>query len=571
MLKPWWESWPGRLEYELRALEAAGIPHELDAQAFADGAVIIRLKPKVCGSEISLAAKFPDSYPYTRFEVSAPDLDLTRHQHPFSKNLCLIGRGSHNWHVTDTLARMIKEQLPRVLASVRGNTGALAADLEEHQGEPFSDYYCYAKNAVLLIDSSWSIERSVTAGELTIGVEGPAKLLLRGAVLEVRDTSGRVLAQADPAISRLYPVVLGGRWVREQEPVLEESAKRFLAGLSRKYPFLKYRQWQSVLGGGIEVIGAIFPEEVRWQEKSDGWVFVVHLNERRKGFRKCEKAYFVRAGRAGSEDFVARIPELRALRDRRIAVVGLGCLGAPSCIEFARASVGELRILDHDAVDAGTTVRWPLGLPAVGVQKPAAIEQFISVHYPHTRVQAFDHRVGAVRNGGPSEIEILDSFLKGVDLLYDATAELGVQHLLSDLAMSYRIPYICVSATNGAWGGRVVRICPGKTPGCWVCLQHALDEGVIPVPPEAPGEFVQPEGCANPTFTGASFDIAQVWAVGVRLALGTLTGESNHGYPNTDWDVAVLSLRQPGGRPLVPCWETFALQRHPSCVVCAER
>ena len=66
---------------------------------------------------------------------------------------------------------------------------------------------------------------------------------------------------------------------------------------------------------------------------------------------------FVKAGRASRRDLTLRMPELTPLADKVVAVFGLGCIGGPSALEFARAGVGELRVLDHDAVDPGTIGR----------------------------------------------------------------------------------------------------------------------------------------------------------------------------------------------------------------------
>ena len=155
--------------------------------------------------------------------------------------------------------------------------------------------------------------------------------------------------------------------------------------------------------------------------------------------------------------------------------------------------------------------------------------------------------------------------LEGVDLVYDATAEVGIQHLLADLAIERSIPYLCISTTPGAWGGLVARIRPQHTEGCWICLQNALTDGTIPSPPFDPAGGVQPKGCADPTFTGAGFDVGQVALAGVRLAVATLSAGTNGGYPDVGWDVVVVSLRDPDRRMIAPQWETFSLARHPSC------
>ena len=530
---------------------------------------MLRLWPAVGGEKIFLVARFPDFYPYTRFEVEAPDLNLPHHQAPFGKNLCLVGLATENWRTTDTLADFIRDRLPNVLKGGRSDDKAEASGLEEHQAEPFSVYYSYQQDAMVLIDGGWKIDSDVSAGELVIGISEDANLVLRGAVREVRDDHGRVLARIDPALERLFPKTLRCRWVRQDEPIREEAPDQFWARLRALDPSLsdpRWRdRWTDVKDGRISVAGVLFREEVGWREKADGWVFAVRLQARGQ---RGERVYLARAGRAGRGDLAARVPELAGLREGKDAMFGLGGVGWPSALELARNGVGQLRILDSDFVEVATTVRWAFGIPAAGVYKAIAVKNFIDAHYPYTEVIPYVHRIGGVLGGGRSDLEVVNEILDGVALVYDATAEVGVQSLLSDIAAERRLPYVCVSTTQGAWGGLVARVRPGRTAGCWRCLQHALTDETIPPPPAAPENGVQPAGCASPTFTGASFDIEEVSLCGVRLSASTLLGAGGTAYPEADWDAGIVSLRDgsDGNRRLIaPHWETLPLDKHPSC------
>ena len=276
---------------------------------------------------------------------------------------------------------------------------------------------------------------------------------------------------------------------------------------------------------------------------------------------------FVRAARAGRDDLISRVPELSYINDKKVTVIGLGSLGAPSVIELARCCVGEIRILDFDIVEAGTIVRWPLGLTAVGRNKTEAILDFIKENYPYTKIVPYRKRIGSVRlsEDWDSDLDILTSALDGTDLIYDATAEIGVQHLLSDLAAEQKKPYICISTTNGAWGGILTRIRPQVTEGCWQCFLAQLKDKSIPLPSEDPNGALQPIGCADPTFTGSGFDTGIIALSGVRLAVSTLTAGQEKCYPGFDWDIAVINLRDDKGNATIPSWSTFILNKHPSC------
>ena len=301
----------------------------------------------------------------------------------------------------------------------------------------------------------------------------------------------------------------------------------------------------------------------RSRETGLGWVFLARSIPI-GGSGKGSQSFFVRAGRGGKDDLMQRIPELRPLAEKKVAVFGTGGLGGPSSIELARSGVGELRILDQDFTDPSTGVRWPLGFTAAGRVKVCNVQEFIALNYPYTKVIPILHRLGSCRSGGKdvSDIAILDQMLDGVDLVYDATAEIGLNHLLSDLAAERNLPYVCVSVTPGAWGGRLIRIRPRVTSGCWMCHQWMINRGELPVPATAPNGEVQPVGCADPTFTGAGFDVASVALDGVRLVASTLLGGS---YPEVDWDIAIVDFRDHDGRFIGPKWQFFPLQRNPEC------
>lgn len=277
------------------------------------------------------------------------------------------------------------------------------------------------------------------------------------------------------------------------------------------------------------------------------------------------QTYFAPARRAGPSDLSSRIPELALLRKKTVVVVGLGGVGAPSALEFARAGVGEIRLLDFDFVDPGTSVRWPLGLNVAGLPKVEALKSFIDANWPYTKVVAVDHRVGGIRDIGerPEEAVLLD-VLSGASLIYDATTEVGVQYLLSDVARQEGVDYICLWTAAGAWGGLVARLFSAADAPCWLCFQHSLDDGTIPSLPFDPRGEVQPLGCADPTFTGSGFDVGSVALMGVRLAVSTLTRGHARAYPDCDWDVAIVIHRTDDDR-ISPAVETFALQRHPEC------
>lgn len=559
-MNPWWERFPGRIDQEIQSLDARGFKHRRDEQSWKEGQLVLRLSvPRPAQGPLELVAYYPDHYPYTRFEVVAAELDLPRHQHPFLKNLCLMGRASINWRTDDTLGEVLEAQLPKIFRFASEDAAALRA-LEEPQGEPITDSYAYFADTTVLVDSAWSIDPKAKSGRLKLGFS--SSIPFRGAVTAVLDAQGQELVSAPSGFSRLFSQPARGRWIRLAEPIRETDPRRLLAALARHVPGLMQptrSTLKALAEGQPEVLGVLFPEEVGQGTYVEGWIFLVQTKDR------CW--HLARACRAGRSDIGSRSPELAALPEKRVTVVGLGSVGAPGTVGLARHGVGLLKILDFDFVEAGTGARWPLGLAVAGRTKVDALASHIGEHYPYTVVERHPGVIGeAHRAQAPHYCDWRDfDGLFSTDLVLDCTAEVGISLLLADAAAENRVPYICASATPGGWGGLVFRQLPGADQVCWSCLRHAMSDGTVPSPPYDKEGTLQPVGCAAPTFTGAGVDIEHVSLMALRTAVSTLCRGAVNGYPDIDWNVAVLALRSEAGALLAPQWTTMTVQRHPGC------
>ena len=282
--------------------------------------------------------------------------------------------------------------------------------------------------------------------------------------------------------------------------------------------------------------------------------------------------YSAKAFYASPTDLAARIPELEPLRDKKVAVFGLGCLGAPSVLEFAKSGVRRIDMVDYDIVDPATVVRWPIGFMAAGKRKVDALHEFIKYNYPYTKTEAFSFKVGAIRYDPEqkSQQECIKQAFAGADLIYDCTAEEGVHQFLSDMAWSEKKPYVIVAGTLGGWGGKVIRLRPYQGTGCWHCYEKACEDGIINDPPIASMDesTIQPVGCADPTFTAAGFDMLQVALTGVRMAVTTLCEGRENAYPASEEDVVHIRLRKDDGTFCQPVFESHMLSPLSDCRRC---
>ena len=569
VIAPWWERYPGRLEWELHQLEAAGLPARIDEAARASGQIILDVDATLHGEQHTLRVVFPDFYPELRFEVFAPTLDLGRHQNPFEKNLCLLDRSTRAWSTQDSVATFLVERVPKVLELLDDEQAMKEAEIP--QGEPFTAYYAYQDGGIVFVpEVALRLPSTATQGFLQFRLEPkPSDEPLRGLLFEVSDGESRRLSQAEPQLADIFSNnAIQGRWVRLSAPPRAADGPGVDALLREEHPEMARMRWRPLGGRRLDVVGLVFPEEVAQGEYEDTWLFLIRQQH--------GETYLCRSQRVSESDFLARIPELAGLRQCSVGIVGLGGIGAPSALEFARCQVGELRLLEYDFVEAGTLVRWPFGMSVAGYPKLHVVYNAIKRNHPYTRLQAFPGRIGMASRRRPDarpQHEVLSEFLDGLDLIYDATAEWGVQHLLSILASEWGIPQVYVSGTEGGWGGVVARCIPGQA-GCWFCWKKHIEEGTIPAPPAQPNGLIQPRGCGTRTFTGAGFDLAPVVSQGVRVAVQTVlsSGSSRSdgtSYPPSDFDVSVLYLRERKGTTSgCPRWEHYQLPVHSECPHC---
>lgn len=565
----WWEKFPGRLEAELEEFSVRGLEFELDKELFRDAdRVLLRGHLAIVdGGPVALEVLYPDLFPYFRPEVYAPTLDLPRHQNPVLKNLCLLDRESRAWQPERTAAWLVAERVPYLLGLFQSAEAMLAA--ESPQGEPVSAYSDPPIGATLLIpEEALELDHRVAfgTGRVRFSLDWPPQALIRGVLSDLvtrENKKLRHIARADPLLQKRFGgKELALRWVRLNAPPTTLDAQGLIDAAEASQLGYGSPNWQSVADGEIAITGVVFPEEVRQGQYEDAWLFAVRF--RRLSQNKAhEGQYVVRGERFSRPDLAARIPSIAALRSFTVAQIGLGAIGAPLALEFARNQIEEIRLLEGDHIEGAQIVRWPFGVDAVAFTKLATVADFIERNYPFTAVQRFPMRLGQTAlqrsDRTTSELELFDRFISGADLIVDASAEISVQQLVSDFARCRDLPQLFVSATAGARGGQITLI--ADSGGCWQCWRLHQTAGDIPIPPEAEDAVVQPRGCASPTFTGTSFDLLPIVAQAARVAAAV--ARANGSAQSKVW---VMELAGHAFGP--PLWSTHEIAVHPECPYC---
>lgn len=581
---PWWEKWPGRLEAEVAAFRELGLEFAVDVNEKASGRIVLagdyRLKS---GRTISLRVMYPDTFPSTRFTVFATDPKdrLSLHQNPLGGNLCLLPRGSVWWRPSLLAAEVIADRIELLYSDAR-----VPAELEDRQGEPISGYLDYAqRGGIVVTEECFNVPAGVARGRFRIaledgrwlaaefsGVGGPAGKAL---LAEVYDSAGQVIGKADANVRALFSgASIPGVWERLESKPDPREVEQLEARLNELFGKIEFKKRPQIGESRFAAAALLLPEESQYGIERLTWLFRVVALRQKSG---AGRVGYVRTLRYGPETRSARVPELRAVRERTVSLVGLGSLGAPLGIEIARAGVGELRVADFDYVDPAGGVRWVYELEVAGQPKTQAIAEFVRRNYPYTSVRKFDVMIGdtPLQRSGATEGNVLEEWVRCSSVLIDATAEENVSRVVSALGDDAQIPQVYLWSYD-AYGGVVARVLPGRT-GCFQCLslhlspEHGGAFGFIPYAADANTRRVQPTGCSDPTFTGDSASLMPLVDHAARVVYGMLSEGQPGGYPSYTDDVFVLKLREPDGKLVTPQWTSYPLRTHPRCQLCSRR
>lgn len=160
----------------------------------------------------------------------------------------------------------------------------------------------------------------------------------------------------------------------------------------------------------------------------------------------------------------------RRLRGSRVAVVGAGGIGSPLSLYLASAGVN-LRIIDGDVVSLNNLHRQIIyGEEDIGLPKALVAEREIRRRNSDVEVEGVPERLSE---------DNVDSLLKGVDLVMDASDNFKTRYIINDYCVRKSIPFV-YSAINGFYFATSF-IIPRKT-ACLRCLfPYVEDSGPVPV------------------------------------------------------------------------------------------
>lgn len=148
----------------------------------------------------------------------------------------------------------------------------------------------------------------------------------------------------------------------------------------------------------------------------------------------------------------------RALISAKIAIVGVGGIGAPAALYLSRAGVGTLGLIDADTVEISNLHRQILYHAGdIGQPKAKLAAAALAKSNPHISVNAHAERLGA-----PNAAKLLREY----DLVLDGTDNFETRYLVNDTCFALKKPL--VSAAVVGFEGQLATFVAGS--GCYRCI-----------------------------------------------------------------------------------------------------
>ena len=205
--------------------------------------------------------------------------------------------------------------------------------------------------------------------------------------------------------------------------------------------------------------------------------------------------------------------ESSRLRDKCVAIVGLGSGGSMIASHLVRAGVGRFVLVDRDRLEVHNVGRHVCGLEDLGRRKTRAMRDHIMSRNPVAQVRVFEGDI-------VSDRDRFLPILAGCDAIVGATDNNASRRVLNRFAVEQGVPAIFGRAYVRACGGDAIAVRAGGP--CYNCLFHGggPEEEVSSAGSGQAPAYADVEVVAEP---GLAMDVAPIALFCARLTLAELT------------------------------------------------
>lgn len=470
---PWFERDPSRLDAEkasVRRLSESASWLKRIEWLVDDGAVVVDAVIEAHGHLYETLLFYPAYFPGAPISVRPkyPKEDWSQHQYK-DGTLCLE-RGPDNWSPEVTGAEMLESTY--TLLHAENPRGEIHSFVLSRDSLTLGQYLRRVPNNLLVGIGLFASCRTFSPG---------ATAIFEGVLIANRDSCHVV-------IRRIIP--LDGRPAADlpsPKPIIPEHRAKTIFGLlvrpvQPRYPvdaISGVSQINNILadaGFRSEKLLECINELSYGMRQDDGCVLLVDYDN---------SPFFFRVARA--ENTVQRfmplyLPESGAerrlpkgvmkMKNKRVAIVGLGSVGSKMALSLARTEVRYFYLDDPDVLLHENLCRNGLDAQFVGQHKVNAVETTIKRLRKDAVIEI--RKIDLTGQENASAVNRVLGEIGDCDIIIDATANPRANALLAAVAVAHKKPFVWTSVYAGGIGGLVARYRPGVDPEPYV-MKARLD------------------------------------------------------------------------------------------------
>ena len=261
---------------------------------------------------------------------------------------------------------------------------------------------------------------------------------------------------------------------------------------------------------------------------------------------------------------------LDIMKDKNVALVGIGSGGSYIALELASAGLGTLHVFDNDRISINNIFRHVCDKRDLGRKKVDAISDIVADHFLPTKV--IKHFCNVVH-----EAEEFKNVVNEVDLVICATDNVISREYINYTCVLANKPLVMVGTYNNALIGEVIKVEPYKC-ACYECIRiHQREQNVIIDSEEAEDKLIpyshQIEVEDNSSI-GTRTDVFVVASLATKIALMSIIENSVFGYLQFNYITwgATRNKEFKGpfdfDLPFSTKYTNYAI--HPKCPVCGD-
>ncbi|HLA41982.1 MAG TPA: ThiF family adenylyltransferase [Aggregatilineales bacterium] len=258
------------------------------------------------------------------------------------------------------------------------------------------------------------------------------------------------------------------------------------------------------------------------------------------------------------------IETLDYLRQRKVAVIGLGSGGGFVATGLAMSGVASFVLIDDDKLEAHNVIRHVGDSSHIGQPKVEIVRDLILRRNPQAQVTAIKGR-----------IEDHSDLLNDVDLVISAVDGEGVKYQINEICLKKHLTAVYAGVYERGEGGDVAVIKPYAGP-CYACWASELRDGFVSPAPDGSGELDY--GLINERGTldaepGLWLHVVRVATTQGDIALNMLLEDTpaHRRIPGNTVILANTALEIIEGHHTLPhSAEWVTIKRNPHCLVCGD-